>query len=275
MRRPGKRRSIIVSGKEQSMGDGNTSDIDGDSGRPETRKTCGLATTSCVLGCLGILSLIGSIGQREVAGLVGGCVFMGMPALILGLVALRKIGKSRGGLGGDGRAIAGIVMGSAHALLLAVSMWFLVPVMLRGHEEAYTVRCAINLRQLYALAKSHAFPDSAEGSISSFQSMIDFDPRGPTPALFVCPGGKETPAERRDGGIFKLSPATCSYEIVVKTPKCPTGTGRIFIYEKTPRHRGGRNVLSGDMDGNVTVKTQEESDFQGYLAEIRKSLAED
>lgn len=69
-------------------------------------KTSGLAITSLVLGILSILFT----------------VFTGIAAIILGIVALSKIGKSAGHLKGKGLAITGIAVPAAWMLIVVLAI---------------------------------------------------------------------------------------------------------------------------------------------------------
>jgi len=95
-------------------------------------KTSGLAITSLVLGCLGLLTL-------GITSLVG---------LILGIIALVRIHKSGGQVGGKGMALAGTIV-SAVVLLLALVAAAVVPGMLaKAKQKANHIRCMNNVKQL-------------------------------------------------------------------------------------------------------------------------------
>ena len=70
---------------------------------PPPPKTSGLAITSLVLGCLGLLT----------------CGITSLVGLILGIVALVRINKSKGQLGGQGLALAGTIVSAAFLLFAA------------------------------------------------------------------------------------------------------------------------------------------------------------
>jgi hypothetical protein len=101
---------------------------------PSTQRTSGLAIVSLVLGILSLLCL---------------SILAGIPALICGIVALKKVTESLGALAGKGYAVAGIIMGSL-SLLIFVSC---IPVFrnaqhiakkAKARAEIYSLRTAFN-----------------------------------------------------------------------------------------------------------------------------------
>ena len=95
-------------------------------------KTSGLAITSLVLG---ILSIFCSI-------------FTAIPAIIFGIVALVKIGKSSGRLKGSGLAIGGIATPVATLPIMAILLAILIPAMGQVREKAQQVVCISNMKGL-------------------------------------------------------------------------------------------------------------------------------
>jgi len=99
---------------------------------PQT--TCGFAIAALVLGivsyfCLGFLA--------------------SLPGLVLGIVALSKIGNSNGTLGGRGLAIAGVVLSGLNMLIYAMLVVALVvPALAKARGQAQQVQASSNLRQL-------------------------------------------------------------------------------------------------------------------------------
>jgi prepilin-type processing-associated H-X9-DG protein len=166
---------------------------------------------------------------------------------------------------------AGVLAGVGVA---SMGAGFLVPVLLRGRGEAYTVQCSNNLRQLFGYAVSYsdksgtrAYPFSEEGSLASLQLLIDFDPEGLEPRVFVCRahGGREPVKE---GGKVVLSPDTTSYEVVPWKLR-NTALNAIWMYDREPAHNGGRNVLFSD----GSVQWMSEGEFQRGLAENRERFS--
>ena len=78
---------------------------------PLPPKTSGLAITSLVLGCLGLVT----------------CGITSLVGLILGIIALVRINKSRGQLGGQGMALAGTIVSGAFLLLAPIPAALLRP----------------------------------------------------------------------------------------------------------------------------------------------------
>jgi hypothetical protein len=180
--------------------------------------------------------------------------------------------------GPDGLALKGYrTLESTSATLVAVgggaavAAGFLVPALMRGRGEAYKLQCANNLKQLFLAGIEQAdtsgtktFPFSPEGSLASLQMLVDSDPAGLSPQLFVCPEGHETPAVRGPDGSYMLTEETCSYEIVARRMR-NTVADQILIYDKRPHHRlgrgSGRSVVF--TDGSVRFLLEEE--FQQLL----------
>lgn len=144
------------------------------------------------------------------------------------------------------------------------------PTLVRGRSEAYKVQCANNLKQLYMAALiysdemgTRAFPYSPKGSLASLQILIDSEPGGLRPEVFVCPEGMESPAYVQ-GGTWTLQEDNCSYEIVSRKTK-NTAPDRMLMYDKRPHHKGGRNVIFTD----GRIRFLQEDEFQKRWAKER------
>ena len=95
-------------------------------------RTAGIAIASLVLGILSVTCL---------------SILAGIPALILGIVALNKVGKSAGTLTGKGFGIAGIVMGGVSFLLLPITAAMVLPAVMSARGAAQQSACMSNVRQ--------------------------------------------------------------------------------------------------------------------------------
>jgi hypothetical protein len=137
-------------------------------------KTCGLAVWSLVLGILGLL-----------------CGFLAaIPGLILGIIALNRIGKSNGQLGGYGLALAGTIMSAVFGLLFgtAVMAAMLLPALAQAKAKAQSINCVNNLKQLavgvrlYASDNKDQFPPAGTWCDALLQSFG-------TEKVSQCPAG--------------------------------------------------------------------------------------
>lgn len=114
-------------------------------GAPATpAKTSGMAITSLVLGILGIASC-------------GITVLLSAPVgLILGIVAMNKIGKSPGQLRGKGLALAGIIVSSLTFLLIPIFAAMLLPALAAAKQKAQAINCVSNEKQLALAVKMYS-----------------------------------------------------------------------------------------------------------------------
>jgi prepilin-type processing-associated H-X9-DG protein len=95
-------------------------------------KTSGLAITALVLGILSIFTFF----------------LTALPAIIFGIVALVKIGKSSGKLKGIGLAIGGIATPAAALPIVAIMLAILMPALSRVKVLAEQTVCATNMKGL-------------------------------------------------------------------------------------------------------------------------------
>ena len=103
--------------------------------------TPGLAVASLVLGCLSVIFII----------------LTAIPAIITGHVALNRIRRSKGTLGGSGIAIGGLVLGYLCTFLaLPVMAAILIPTVSNVRESARRTIDSSNLRQIGIASLIHA-----------------------------------------------------------------------------------------------------------------------
>jgi len=107
-------------------------------------KTSGLAIAALVLSILGIATC-------------GLTLLITAPlALILGLVAMNKIGKSQGQLGGRGLALAGVVTSCVSLVLLPLFAALLLPALAQAKQKAQSINCVNNVKQLSLAMRIYA-----------------------------------------------------------------------------------------------------------------------
>ena len=126
-------------------------------------KTSGLAIASLVCGVFGFLCLPALAG------------------VVLGIMALLKINKSRGQLGGQGLAIAGLCV-SGLMLILIVPAGLLLPALARAKAKASEINCVSNLKQIGLGARLYS-GDNKETFPPDFLSMSN---ELNTPKILVC-----------------------------------------------------------------------------------------
>jgi prepilin-type processing-associated H-X9-DG protein len=194
-------------------------------GQVSSPRTAGLAIASLVLGILSVSCL---------------SILAGIPALILGIVALSKIGKSAGTLVGQGLAIAGLVLGGVSFLLLPITAALVLPAFSNARGAAYQAACLNNVRQctlacqMYAQEHEATLPNSLD-DVKKFM-------------------GNEAAAQQALHCHQEKGTAV-SYELVTPGKKLadlgqPAET--IIIREINAPHRGKRAV--GFADGHVEMR---------------------
>ena len=130
-------------------------------------KTSGLAVASLVCGVLGFLFLPALAG------------------VVLGLVALIKINKSRGQLGGQGLAIAGLCISGVMVFVSAIIILqaaLLLPAMNKAKGNAVRIHCVNNLKQVGLAARMYSM-DNKDTFPPDFLSMSN---ELNTPKILVC-----------------------------------------------------------------------------------------
>ena len=207
---------------------------------PSPTKTSGMAVTSLVLGILGFFT----------------CGITALPGLILGIVAMNKIGKSKGQLGGNVMAIVGMSLSGVSLLFMPIMAGMLLPALAKAKGKAQTINCVNNLKQLgvavrlYSNDNKDMFPIAAK-----WCDAIQPDIGGST-KVFQCP---DAPGPR------------CTYAFNAKLSGMEEGKinpNTVMIFEsqggwnlsggpelmiKKPRH--GNTFTVGMADGSVQQVT--------------------
>jgi prepilin-type processing-associated H-X9-DG protein len=199
-------------------------------------KASGLAITSLVLGILGMFS----------------CGATALIGLILGIIAMVKIKKSRGALGGGGLALAGTIVSAVFILMIPVFAAMLLPALARAEQRAQAINCVNNVKQLsvavrlYAADNKDHYPAatfwcdalrSYVGTTNTFHCPKDFSEGICSYAFNVQAGGMEA---------GKVNPETVVIFEAASGWNLSGGPGLILA---SPRH--GRIVVVGFADGHV------------------------
>ena len=203
---------------------------------PGPAKTSGLAIASLVLGILGLFTC-------GAAALIG---------LILGIIAMSKIRKSQGALGGSGIALAGVIVSAVFLLLLPIFAAMLLPALATAKQQAQSINCMSNVKQL-SLAVRMYTADNKDQYPPATNWCDALRSYAGTTNIFHCPadlsGGRcsyafnAQLAGAEDG---KVNPNTVM--IFEAAGGWNASGGRELLLTK-PRHR--RSVVVGFADGHV------------------------
>ena len=207
---------------------------------PPAPKTSGLAITSLVLGCLGLLT----------------CGITSLVGLILGIIALVCINKSKGQLGGQGMALAGTIVSAAFLLLAPIPAALLLPALAKAKQKAQSIQCMNNVKQLnlglimYADDHKNLFPAGTNWCDALM-------PYVKNQATYLCPQGK--PGQRCH---YAFNAKLVGHEM--KEVQSPAETVLVFesdggwnvaggpeLFPATPRHSGAYAV--GFADGHAEM----------------------
>jgi hypothetical protein len=179
------------------------------------KKTSGMAIASMVSGiCTYVLCA---------------SIVTGIPAIILGHLALGRIKQSRGGLSGKGMAIAGLVMGYLSVLLIPIMLALALPAVNQAVTKAKQTQSLANIRQIsvscikYAQTHGGSFPASLE------------ELELPNPAILRSP--LSTGTEEKN-------------YVYVPGLNSSTPAGTIFLYDS---HVVGGRYLVGRVDGSCEM----------------------
>lgn len=181
---------------------------------PSSMRTSGMAIASLVLGICSVL----------------GCsIFTAIPGLILGGIALSKIGKSRGTLTGTGQAVAGLVLGGLGLLVVPILAAILLPAISQARGKAQEASCMNHARQIgmamqqYALENTNRLPAKLE-DLNEYLG-------GGAATVFRCPA-------KPQGGV--------AFELTGAATESGTPSDTVILRETAPNHHGKRTVLFSD-----------------------------
>lgn len=160
-----------------------------------TPKTPGIAITSLVLAIVSFICFLGPIAA--------------IPAVICGHIAVNRIKKSQGALGGSGLGLAGLIVGyiniASSLIMIPLFMAIAIPNFVKARSQAQTNACVNNLRQLDGARDQWAIEMKKREGEPVNASDLD-------PYLKNGTAGLKCPA----GGSYTFSPLgevpTCSVE---------------------------------------------------------------
>lgn len=202
-------------------------------------RTSGMAIASLVLGVMGMCGITALIG------------------LILGIVSLRKINRSKGALTGQGLAIAGIAL-SAFMLLFSIPLMagLTLPALARAKAKAQSVQCMNNVRQLclatviYANDHDGRLPDASQWC-DLLQKTLS------SPRALLCPLGNESGrcyyafnAQMSGAELNRIGSPAFTVLFVEAEPGWNQSGGPELL-SATSRH--GNQVVVGFADGHVKM----------------------
>ncbi len=121
------------------------------------------------------------------------CMLTAPLAIILGVVALVKIGGSGGRLGGTALAIIGIVAPVVLLPIMAVLTGIFMPALVRTRQLAFRMTCGVNLEGLGRAM--HIYADDHEGKFPTPAQWCDLliENTGVAQKSFRCRGADEGP----------------------------------------------------------------------------------
>lgn len=183
-----------------------------------------------------------------VCALVTSLLCVPLIPIILGAVALSKVSKSQGRLGGGGMALAGLIIGCLHIVLIPMLAGLATPAILRAKKRADQSVTTNNMRNLGVMlhafeqdwgsypsgavlaANPEAFPGVREGeSSNALLSMLISGGYIDGEGLFAAPGvskPRRTPDDVISPPARMLEPGEC-------------GMGYVLL-------QGGRGMSSSD-----------------------------
>ena len=146
------------------------------SGHPSQPKTSPLAISSLILGILGVVCF---------------SILTAIPAVICGHMALSRIKRSAGTLGGQGLAIGGLVtgyLGIALAILVIPMMLAIaIPNFVKARDTALANACSNNLREIESAKQQWAAANNKE--VTAIPTGTDLVPNLKSGHLPRCAAG--------------------------------------------------------------------------------------
>ncbi len=195
-----------------------------------------------------------------VCGILWGCGVLSLLGLILGLVALSKISKSEGRLGGKGIALAGVIVSAVFLLLslvfVPIMAGLLLPALGKAREAAQKAQCMSNLKQIGLAMEMHtadkeAMPKNLE---ELMESGLIADPKA-----FQCPSADGEASGQAFHSDYIYLPASIS-----------DPPNKIIVLDKPGNHPDGGNALYRDCHVKY-IKTGTEESYRSFVEALLSS----
>lgn len=189
----------------------------------------GLATSSLVLGILGILCL----GPLT-----------GIPAIITGHMAYHRSRRAPAVHGGGGIALAGLILGYVSFIvgiaMLAIFAGISLPALAKAKSRAQEIRCVNNLKQIGLAVRIYA-TDHKDQFPSGFLAITT---ELGSPSVLTCPADRSRHEVKGDWS--QVDDQVISYEYLTPGIKEADAIGKVIV--RCPIH--GSTVLG---DGSVQM----------------------
>jgi hypothetical protein len=168
-----------LAGKEPPVMTNSVTGTDSTAGPANgTRRSSGMAITSFVLGLL---------------GLFGCSIFAGIPAIVLGHIALHRSHKAPTRYGGGGFGIAGFVLGYLSLAFVPIVAGLMLPALAKAKAKAQQINCVNNLKQIGLGARVWATDHNGKFP----PDFISMSSELGSPKVLVCPADSSiTPAAK-------------------------------------------------------------------------------
>lgn len=175
----------------------------------QQKKTLGIAIASLVFGCLFIVPFLG--------------IMFSLTAVILGIIALVKIGNNKETLKGRGMAIWGIVLGVACPIILSILAAIAISMfehdLLRNRLNINEVVTQTEIRTIAAAIEAYATANDGKYPLSESE-LIDAHP-----AYLKQAYNDKTIL----GYTYSLNFNADTYEIIAKPEQCMSTGTKVFI----------------------------------------------
>ncbi|HET6441689.1 MAG TPA: DUF4190 domain-containing protein [Phycisphaerae bacterium] len=195
------------------------------------KETPGIAIASLVCGLASFVCLAN--------------VLTGIPAVITGHMALGRIKRSAGALGGRGLAFAGLILGYTSIVAMTVLLILIFALVLPAmKEEASKAECLANLMMIesacnqYAAEHDGRYPERLSELYPDYVSDL---------GVFGCPatGTKIlTPDEIDAKTSYEYYGAALNASRSSANPR--RRSSRVLACDKDGNHRSGKNIIHGD-----------------------------